>query len=178
MAKAGRKRREPIPTERLEEPTPEQLAHGGYIRDFVTHVETATKATAYRAAHDPVERWELANRLSDSQMIAIGLVRRLWRLAGLSQKVTASYGERIPGEGNMEVRAANEIDARHDLHRIQDYFPGPLQTYYSVFENVVRHGEPAGVAGSRLGFGERTGSERAHTIVCFVADVIAMKERL
>jgi hypothetical protein len=173
---AGRKRKAGAQqAERLEQPTPEQLAKGGFTRDFITHVETATKATAYRAAHDPVERWEAAGRMSDNQMIAIGLVRRLWRLTGLSQIVTANYGTRIPGAGNVEARAATEIDARHDLHRIQDYIP---LTYWNVFENVVRHGEPAGVAGSRLGFGDRTSSERAHTIVCFVADVIAMKERL
>lgn len=161
--------------EQLEQPTPEYLAHGGFHRQFVTHVDSQTKAMVYVAAHDPVERWERAGRLSYTQMAAIGFMRLLWDRAGISQRVTASYGERIPGGGNEERRAAIEIDARKDLHRVQDYIP---KTYYDVFENVVRHGEQAGVAGSRLGFGDRSGADRAHTIVCFVADVIAMKERL
>lgn len=172
MAK-GRKRM--AVAEKLDEPTREQIAHGGYERAFVTHAETATVTTAFRAAHDPVERWERDGRLSDTQLLAIALLRRLWRLAGLSQRVTANYGERIPGQGNAEHRAVNEIEARQDLHRIQDYIPRP---YWQIWENVVRHGEPAGVAGSRLGFGGRSADARAHTIVCFVADVICMKERL
>lgn len=164
--------------EQLEQPTAEYLAHGGFHRQFVTHVDSQTKAMVYVAAHDPVERWERAGRLSYTQMAAIGFMRLLWDRAGISQRVTASYGERIPGGGNEERRAAIEIDARKDLHRVQEYFPGKTQDYYRVFENVVRHGEPAGVVGSRLGFGGRSGADRAHTIVCFVADIISMKERL
>lgn len=161
--------------ERLEEPTAEQQAKGAWDRQFVTHVETGTKAMAYISAHEPVERWYRAKRLSDTQMTAIALLRRLWAIAGLSQCVTANYGERMPGGGNIEHRAVCEIEARKDLHRIQDYVP---PAYWTVWEAVVRHGEPAGVAGSRLGFGDRSSDTRAHTIVCFVADVIAMKERL
>ncbi len=171
--KRGRKMKHIV--EKLEEPTREQQARGGFVRQFVTHVETGTKAMAHISAHEPVERWYRAKRLSDTQMSAIALMRHLWAIAGLSQSVTANYGERIPGSGNVEMRAMCEIEARKDLHRIQDYVPA---TYWGIFENVVRHGEPAGVAGSRLGFGDRTSDARAHTIVCFVADVICMKERL
>lgn len=169
MAKRKRKQLEQIVT-----PTPEQIAQGGYKRGMVMHVETATGSLAFMSAHDPVERWKRDGRLSTTQTLAIALVRRLWELAGVKQRVTASYGERIPHSSN-EWAAVNEIEARKDLHRIQDYIPSH---YWDIFEQVVRHGEPAGVAGSRLGFGSRSGSERAHIVVCFVADVIAMKERL
>lgn len=175
---AGRRNFKIKPREKIEEldaPTPEQLARGGYHREFLTHADKGTTTTVHIAAHEPVERWHRAKRLSDSQMLAIALLRRLWRLAGLSQKVTATYGERTPGFGNVEARAHSEIEARKDLHRIQGYIP---RTYWDVWENVVRHGEPAGVVGSRLGFGDRSGDVRAHTIVCFVADVICMKEKL
>jgi hypothetical protein len=164
-----------IAAQTLDEPTPEQIANGQFAREFVTHVDTNTKAMAFISLHDPVERWRRANRLSDSQLLAIAFLRRLWALAGLSQRVTANYGERIPGQGNVERRAVNEIEARADLHRVQGYVP---KGYFDVFENVVRHGEPAGVAGSRLGFGDRASDIRAHTIVCFVADIVAMNERL
>lgn len=125
--------------------------------------------------HDPVARWVAAKRLTDSQQLAIGYVRRLWDIAGLERPVTANYGHVSIGAGCAERRAAIEIDAREDLHRCQDYVP---MQYWSIFELVCRWGEPAGVAGGSLGFGDRSGAERAHQVVCFVADVVAMKERL
>lgn len=163
-------RRQPDPG---DTPTDAQLAHGGYVRDYVTHVDSNTKAMAFIAAHDPVDRWKRAGRLSITQLAAIGYCERLWRLAGLEQRVTANYGERI--RGHAESRAVNEIEAREDLHRVQGYVP---PQWWSVFENVVRWREAAGVAGSSLGFGERGAIDRAHTVVCIVADLIAMKEGL
>jgi hypothetical protein len=162
-----------MPTEPMDMPTQAQLRNGGYERKFVTHVETNTKAMAFVSSHDPVERWLRDGRLSDAQEVAIGAVRRLWRLSGISQKVTATYGERCGG-GSAEYQAINEIEAREDLHRMQGYIPKP---YWDVWENVCRHGMPAGVAGAELGYGTRSAQDRAHHIVCFVADTIAMMER-
>lgn len=148
----------------LEVITPEQRAKGTYQgeRRIVNN-------------HDPVARWIAAGRLTEGQQHAIGYVRRLWDIAGLERSVTANYGHVAAGGGCAERRAAIEIDAREDLHRVQDYVPGP---YWSVFEQVCRWGEPAGVAGSALGFGDRSAQERAHTVVCFVSDLVGMKERL
>lgn len=144
--------------------TPEQRAKGTYAGERrITN------------NHDPVMRWIALGRLSESQQHAIGYVRRLWEIAGLERSVTANYGHVAIGSGCAERRAAVEIDAREDLHRCQDYVPAQ---YWSVFELVCRFGEPAGVAGSALGFGDRSAQDRAHTIVCFVADIVAMKERL
>lgn len=144
--------------------TPEQRAKGTYEgeRRIINN-------------HDPVMRWIALGRLSESQQQAIGYVRRLWEIAGLERPVTANYGAVARGGGCAERRAAIEIDAREDLHRVQDYVPGQ---YWSVFELVCRFGEPAGVAGSSMGAGGKAAQTRAHTIVCFVADVVAMKERL
>lgn len=175
MAKRGKRMTIALHREETIAPTPEQLAQGGYARRFVMHAESATETMAYVSRHDPVQRWEGAGKLELHQVAAIELCERLWRLAGIQQPVTANYGERIPGYGNAEVRNAHEIEARKDLHRIQGYFPAK---YWNVWENVCRHGEPAGVAGSRLGSSGRPAQERAYTIVCFVADIIAMKERL
>lgn len=142
--------------------TPEQRAKGTYtgLRQIVNN-------------HDPVERWKASGKLSQPQQVVIEMCQRLWRLAGLEQRVTASYGERTAASVGYELRAITEIEAREDLHRIQDYVPRP---YWSVFEACCRHGEPAGVAGSRLGFGDRSAQDRAHMVVCLVADVIAMRE--
>ena len=144
--------------------TPEQRAKGTYRGERIIVNN-----------HDPVARWIASGRLTESQQLAIGYVCRLWDIAGLERAVTAKYGMVIAGAGCADLRAAVEIDARNDLHRVQDYVP---KTYWHVFEAVCRWGEPAGVVGSTLGFGGRAGQERAHTIVCFVADVISMKERL
>lgn len=163
--------------EKIMQPTPEQLAKGGYKRGFVTHGETATITMAYTSRHDPVERWKAANRLEPHQLAAIELCQRLWAIAGMPIRVTGNYGERIASQGSAESLNNAQIDAREDLYRIMDYFAG-LEKWWSVFEQVCRHGEPAGVAGSRLGYGGRSGADRAHTVVCFVADKIAEQERL
>ena len=120
-------------------------------------------------------RWIAAGKLSETQSLAIQTCYRLWALVGLEQRTTAAYGERIAGSNETsDHRNAMLIEAREDLHRIQDYIPGG---YWTVFENVCRFDEPAGVAGSRMG-STRGAEDRAHTIVCFVADLIAMHERL
>lgn len=145
--------------------TPEQRAKGTYQgeRRIVNN-------------HDPVQRWMASGKLTECQQYAIAHVRRLWDIAGLWQRVTAAYGDVASGAGNAECRAAIEIDARNDLHRITDYIPA---TYWAVFENVCRWGHPAGTAGELLSEGSnRAADVRAHLCVCFVADIIAMKERL
>lgn len=175
MGKAKRTKRKDI-TEPMDTPTEAQLAQGGYDRRYVRHWETNTLAMAHVSSHDPVERWLRDGRLSDTQEVAINAIRRLWRLAGLSQRVTANYSERV-GHGHVETQALTEIEAREDLHRIKGYFGGHLRTYFDVFENVCRWGMPAGVAGEALGYGTRSAQDRAHMIVCLVADFIAAKER-
>lgn len=144
--------------------TPEQRAKGTYQgeRRIVNN-------------HDPVQRWIASGKLTDTQQRAIGYVRRLWDIAGLDRPVTAQYGHTASGAGCAELRAGIEIDAREDLHRCQAYVPQP---YWAVFEMVCRWDEPAGVAGSSLGQSTRAAQTRAHTIVCFVADMISMRERL
>lgn len=145
--------------------TPEQRAKGSYQgeRRIVNN-------------HDPVQRWIASGRLTESQQLAIGYVRRLWDIAGLERSVTANYGQVTGGSGSSERRNVIEIDAREDLHRCQDYVPG---LYWTVFENVCRWGQSAGVAGDILTPGSnRAADVRAHQTVAFVADVVAMKEGL
>ena len=156
-------------------PTPEQMAKLGIERRFVTHAESATKSMAHISTHSPVERWERAGRLSDTQMAAIGLVRALWERCGLRQKITATYGERLPLSASNEWLAVHEIQARRDLTRIERYVPAH---WWECFENVCRWDEPAGVAGAALGYGSRNAETRAHMIVVCTADLIAREERL
>lgn len=153
--------------------------HGDYQDRFVMHAETATRAKALvNRGGDPVSRWEAAGKMEPHQMLAITKLRGLWELAGIRQRVTANYGEPMHGGSDTEHAAHRQIQARHDLHRIRDYFPAPIDSYFAIFENVVRHDWPAGVAGAREGQSEKTAQARALTVVQFVADIIAMKERL
>ena len=155
---------------------PEAMQHGSYERRFVTNVETNTKAdTVVNRGGDPISRWEAAGRLSGNQMVAIAHMQRIWRLAGLEQRVTANYGERIGGMGSSERVCLSEIEARQDLHRIRGEYP---DAYFNVFENVCRFGHAAGNAGQALGYGSRSAETRAHQIVCMLADMIFDRERL
>lgn len=153
--------------------------HGDYVSDFVTLVEDGTKAhTTINRGGSPVERWIASGKLSQGQQAVIATCLYLWRLSGLRQAVTANYGHKVGGVSCAEHRATTELEAREDLRRYQGYFPGPLKSYWDVFENVVRHGIAAGSAGAAVGYTSRAAQDRAHTIVCFVSDVIATNERL
>jgi hypothetical protein len=157
----------------------EAEAHGDYRNDFVTHVETGTKAyTKLNRGGSPVDRWMASGKLTEAQVAVIQWCYARWELSGLKQRVTANYGERVPGEGSNELRVAEKLAARADLYRVMDYFPFPLDAYWNVFENVCRFDMPAGVAGLALSQSSRSADARAHQVVCFVADYIGSKERI
>ncbi len=175
MGKATQRKERPL-VQPLDGPTPEQMARGTYDREDFIHADLGQRVTAHvNRGGTPIARWIAEDKLSDNQQRAIAHCLYLWRMTERPQRVTASYGERIPGSGDSEFRAANEIEAREDLHRIKGYIPN---TWWDVFENVVRFDEPAGVAGGKLGYGSRTASERAHTVVAFVSDIVFERERL
>lgn len=181
MARKNRnaaKRKDHVPVEEVFAPPAEQLARGGYSREYVIDGETGLKALTYvHTGHDPVARWEAAGKIDQRQKAAIDTVRRLWDLTGLKQRVTANYGERTAMSVSLEMCSNTVIDAKADLARIEGYFSG-MDSYWNCFANVCRFGMAAGVAGSELGYGERGGEIRAHIIVCFIADKIAERERI
>lgn len=178
MASKRKKRPDPV---QVIEPTPEQLAKGGYDPESMPDPEGGNRVAQVHVNRGgtPIARWRAVGALSDSQNRAIDHCIKLWEKAGVKPSLTAQYGERIPsGGGCAELAAASQIDARDSLWRIIDRFPGPLRTYWGVFENICRHDMPAGVAGGALSQSTRTADARAFTVVCFVADIIAEKERL
>lgn len=178
--KTKRKRTEAVKVvEPLDGPTAAQLANGDYARETIIHGDTFRRETVHlNRGGTPLARWKRDKALTDGQIAAIDHCLRLWHIVGYSPRLVASYGERIPITGSSETMTNTQIDARDDLYRIIDYFPGPVRTYWNVFENICRHDMPAGVAGGELSKSNRTADARAHQVVCFVADVIAMKERL
>lgn len=154
----------------------EAMAHGDYADAFVRSDDDTIARVKLNRGGTPVMRWARDKRLSDTQMLAISHCLRLWALAGINPRVTGQYGERIPGgDHESERRVSSYVEALADLRRIKDYIPCQ---WFGIFENVCRFDEPAGIAGSRLGFGNRSAQDRAHTVVCMVADVIAMREGL
>ena len=159
--------------------TPEAARHGDYHRDFVTDVDEGTKAwTLVNRGGDSVARWKKAGKLSPNQIAAIELCEKLWQTAWQPPQLTAQYGERIPGSGNQELRNLFQTDAREALKRIENYFPGKTRDYWCVFENIVRHGQPANIAGMTIGETSRASSDRALLTVQFVSNFVAAMEGL
>lgn len=161
-------------------PTEAQLANGEYIQTSMPDPDGGNRVAQVHINRggSAVERWKAASKLDDRQQDVIGWMLGLWQIAGLQQRITANYGERIPGGGCSELAAAREIDARDALKRVSGYFPGRTSHYLDVFEDIVRHEMPAGEAGATTGFYGKSAQSRALTIVRFVCDVIGTHERI
>lgn len=120
-----------------------------------------------------IERWKRDGNLSDSQEAGILHCQSLWNKLG-SQGVVVDFNKEVRGSGTIPG-CLSQPEAFAEIARISDGFPRP---YWDVFENVCRHDLPAGVAGSRLANTKRSAETAARMIVCFVADLISMRERL
>lgn len=173
MAKAKRKPRKPIFAEAGDLPTVEQIRNGDFERDFITHAESNTKAMTWRRRDSSiVETWvrEAGPGFDHGAARVIADCQTFWGRMG-APSVTAQYGERIAssthGEGYSQQEAADEIAHRKRLIGIP--------AYWDVFENVVRHNEPAGVAGSRFAKNRPQQIQSAKIIVGFVASLLAAK---
>jgi hypothetical protein len=138
--------------------------HGDYDRSLRTYVNRSVT---------PVSKWRRDGLVSDSQQAAIDHCNRLWEIISCSGSMVANLDRTVfgsPGDGHMK-----EVEARDDLHRMKHHVG---EKYWNVWENVVRFDEPAGVAGSRLESTARNREVAARNCVLFVADIIAMRERL
>ena len=118
-----------------------------------------------------IDRWKRAGNITQSQEAAILHCQMLWAKIG-SQSVVVDFN-RVRGQPHGAGYSQHE--AFTELARISGAFPFD---YWNVFENVCRHDLPAGVAGSRLSNNKRSAIDAARLIVCFIADLISMRERL
>ena len=125
----------------------------------------------------PLVYWRAHGQITTTQEAGIAYCIRLWSILTSEPRVTAGYGERIGGHDGDETgrQLIARADAKDDLRRVQGYIPAP---YWQVFENAIRFDEPAGVIGSRLGWGSNSAKTKALTIVQVVADTVCMQERL
>ncbi len=119
----------------------------------------------------PVARWTHAKLLSDSQQAAIAHCVRLWSM--INGRSLVAVLDKIPGSNHGD--GYNEQYALSELASMKAYIPSK---YWGVFESVCRFDEPAGYAGSRLTDCTNDQTATARVVVQFVADIIAMNERL
>jgi hypothetical protein len=119
----------------------------------------------------PIARWIKAKLLTESQQAGILHCINLW--AKLRTSSTVVNFDRVPGQPHGDGMA--EHQALDELHRIKKCFP---EHYWDVFEGVCRFDMPAGASWTGLSAPKHSIETTARTIVCFVADTIAMKERL
>jgi hypothetical protein len=158
--------------EKLEEPNAAQLARGDFRRDYVTHVETNTKAMAYRNRSNIVEKWftEGWPGFEEPARLAINWCHDAWEARGIIGKFSANYEPTIGSGGNSQY--ARSVELRDDLDRIKQLFH---PTHWQVYENVVRWGLPAGVAGSDMAANTGQSIAAARATVGLVANFIAAK---
>lgn len=177
MTRAKRKARKPIAAEPMDLPTPEQIRNGDFERVFTNHVDSNTKAMTFRRKDsDILHKWlsqHDAGRLFPIQAQRfIGDCIVLWFKCG-SPNVTANYGERIHS-GRYDA-GFDKLAALEEIRRFRSLL-GPYQRHmWPVFENVVRHNMPAGVAGSDYANNPAQSIQAAKMITSAVACELAGK---
>lgn len=171
----AKRRNKPRVIEQLETPTAIQLANDDFDRDFVTHAETNTKAMAYRRRESCiVEKWckEGGVGFDHGACRVIANCQTLWMRLG-EPRLIAQYGERLPASTHDE--GCTQQDALDQLHFYKRSLGAKMQPFWLVFENVVRHNEPAGVAGSSFAKNDAQRIQSAKVITGMVASFIAGK---
>lgn len=171
MPKAKRKRREAQLSEILDGPTEAQLANGDYTREFVTNGDTSTKSMAHRNRDSfVIERWlEDETHFPPGAVQAVRDCQFFWNRLK-SPRIIANYGERIHGGQNDGI---GETEALSELKWMAQDIP---DRFWSVFENVARWNEPAGVAGSAWAKNTPQQIQSAKVITGFVACLIAQRK--
>ena len=131
-----------------------------------------------------VDRWFVSGALDERQMLAIR--RYVWAhqvvVGGLPAKSAWPEMSGVIARGGgmgHEERLAMEADARYQWDIMQERVFRSLHGWYDVWQNVVLHDEPAGLAGGRLGFrGRDSAATAALTTVRFFADLISTELRI
>lgn len=123
-----------------------------------------------------VERWHRSGKLDDRRMTAIAIYQGAWRTHIGEPRVVANWSAVIvrAAVAALELRASSQHDARQLLRLFdQDIFFRRGLDDFNVWQNVVIFDEPAGVAGSRLGFNHKQAEAAACVVVQSVSHEIA-----
>jgi hypothetical protein len=117
-----------------------------------------------------LDRWfrEGGPGFGEGAALAVKWCQKAWESQGIIGRLSAAYEPTIGGSVNHE----HVIEMREELIYTERLFP---KAHWSVFESVVRHGQPAGVAGSDLATNTPQATASAKAIVGMVASMIAMQ---
>ena len=140
--------------------------HGDYARNLRFVVNRGGTA---------IDRWKTAGYISESQEAGILHCQGLWARLREPNVVANLDSNGGGGARGVEAWTEHQVEALHELAQIANEFPAK---YWDVFEGVCRHDLPAGVAGSRLSNVRKAAEISARQVVCFIADIISMKQRL
>ena len=133
----------------------------------------------------PVERWAARGRLDERQIQAILFYQDAFRkVFGEGPRMSASYSPVIIRglRASIELWAGSTLAAREALRLLDQevFFRLPMD-HFPVWQNVVIWDEPAGIAGSRLGFchkpAEAVALEIVRTMASMVADIVIDSSR-
>lgn len=167
--------------------TPEARAHGDYVIEETSVTEgefdgqTKGKMSVVRnRGGTTVERWANSGSLSRSQVEAIGLYVRCWRLHIGEQRVTANWSLVASFRGTpADDFVSSRLHAKNMLdHWDEEVFFAIGFQRFQVWQNVVLYDEPAGVAGGRLGYRSDRADAAAKATVQMIADMLALDMRL
>lgn len=153
-------------------PNPFAMQHGDYKKQFVSNDENRSKAQTWRNRESTIlEQWFKNGGIGfeEGARRAIMDCQALWARMG-EPRLIAHYGERMAGSTHGDGYTQQE--ASDEMHFRRKMFP---PAYWSVFEAVVRHNEPAGVAGSRLANNRPQQIAMAKAIVGMVASMMAAR---
>jgi hypothetical protein len=181
MAKKTRRKRKPEASDgRAGEPLVNRFAasHGSYREATVVDLGNELgggRQKTYRVIRNlhatVVDRWlaEGGPGFEEPQRRAIDHCRALWHRIGGSGTLVANLNW-IGGSHGGRERGLEQAEALAQLGQYESRIP---RTYWTVFENVVRHDMAAGAAGSHLA--KNSAQQQAHAKNCvgFVASLIA-----
>lgn len=164
--------------DRMEPIVPQTAQDNGtFVKGFVTHVETNTKAHTFRRDDLPaiVQAWARKG-FPGFEEPALEAMRRclvLWQARPVLGRMCASYGVTLPGgSSGPEEALQRNLDHADELARYQSWFH---PAHWRVFVAVVRDDRPVCSAANEIENNAPQSTASARAIVGLVANVIAAK---
>jgi hypothetical protein len=165
---------------------PERRRHGIYEIGKITVTEgdfgpneKGERSVVINRGSTTVDRWHATGALHERQMDAVKLYRWAWHMTFSETRVTMNWSAfaSMPMRGGgltLEHFIATAIEARETLAEMdRDIFGRLPHARFDSWQNVVIFDEPAGLAGSRLGFSGRDSAQTAALTNCqLICDLI------
>jgi hypothetical protein len=133
----------------------------------------------------PIERWHRSGAFDERQVAAILFYQQAWHMHIGEPRTVANWSAVIvrAAVGAIEIYAGSRLAAKESLRLLDQevFFREPVD-HFHVWQNVVIWDEPAGVAGSRVGFLSTKQSEAAARLIVGsmahkIADIVIDQSR-